>query len=543
MMGSSAVFEPVQAALRRRAATRARAEPPRMTPARKRALEIAADGLVRAKSALAAEAGCSTGVIDGLVEAGALVEVAIPERRLPRPQPGPRRRSSSATPRPRAAHAMRAAADARRLLRHAARRRHRLRQDRGLLRGRGAHPGEGAPGADHAAGDRAHQPVHGPLHGAASAARRSSGTPRCPRPSARRAWRAAATGEARVVVGARSALFLPYSDLGLIVVDEEHDGGFKQEDRVHYQARDMAVVRGSLGKFPVVLASATPSIESHVNARTGRYALRRAARPLLRRRAARGRDHRPAPASARDAASGCRRSLVDGHHRDARPRSSRRCCSSTAAATRRSRCAAPAATASTARSARPGWSSTATATGSTATTAASRCRCPRSAPSAATPDALVACGPGVERIAEEVAERFPEARVALLSSDLVPSLIEMREIIKTIEAGEADIIIGTQMVAKGHHFPQLATVGVVDGDLGLGQADPRAAERTFQLLHQVTGRAGRVLTAGRGFVQTYMPEHPVMQAIISGDREAFLDARDPPAPVGACCRPTAGSPR
>jgi primosomal protein N' (replication factor Y) len=112
--------------------------------------------------------------------------------------------------------------------------------------------------------------------------------------------------------------------------------------------------------------------------------------------------------------------------------------------------------------------------------------------------------------------------VALLSSDLVPSLIEMREVIKTIESGEADIVIGTQMVAKGHHFPQLATVGIVDGDLGLGQADPRAGERTFQLMHQVTGRAGRVLTAGRGLVQTYMPEHPVMQAIISGDRETFL---------------------
>jgi primosomal protein N' (replication factor Y) (superfamily II helicase) len=147
---------------------------------------------------------------------------------------------------------------------------------------------------------------------------------------------------------------------------------------------------------------------------------------------------------------------------------------------------------------------------------------PEKCPKCGDLDSLVACGPGVERIAEEVAERFKDAHVALLSSDLVPSLTDMREIIKKIEAGEADIIIGTQMVAKGHHFPQLATVGIVDGDLGLGQADPRAAERTFQLMHQVTGRAGRVLTAGRGFVQTYMPEHPVMQAIISGDRETFL---------------------
>ena len=139
-----------------------------------------------------------------------------------------------------------------------------------------------------------------------------------------------------------------------------------------------------------------------------------------------------------------------------------------------------------------------------------------------------------------------EARLALLSSDLVPSLTEMRDIIKTIEAGEADIIIGTQMVAKGHHFPQLATVGIVDGDLGLGQADPRAAERTFQLLHQVTGRAGRVLAvAGRGFVQTYMPEHPVMQAIITGDRDAFLESeiRQRQAGAAAALRPAGGADR
>jgi primosomal protein N' (replication factor Y) len=139
------------------------------------------------------------------------------------------------------------------------------------------------------------------------------------------------------------------------------------------------------------------------------------------------------------------------------------------------------------------------------------------------PDALVACGPGVERISEEVAERWPDARCVLLSSDLIPTLAEMRQVIHTIEAGEADIIIGTQIVAKGHHFPDLATVGIVDGDLGLGQADPRAGERTFQLLQQVTGRAGRAMARGRGLIQTHMPEHPVMQAIITGDREAFLE--------------------
>ena len=149
---------------------------------------------------------------------------------------------------------------------------------------------------------------------------------------------------------------------------------------------------------------------------------------------------------------------------------------------------------------------------------------PEKCPKCAEPGSLVACGPGVERVAEEVAERFPEARVALLSSDLVPGLTEMRDMIRKIEAGGIDIVIGTQMVAKGHHFPNLATVGIVDGDLGLAQgADPRAGERTFQLLHQVTGRAGRALALGRGYVQTHMPDHPVMEAIISGDREAFLE--------------------
>jgi primosomal protein N' (replication factor Y) len=149
---------------------------------------------------------------------------------------------------------------------------------------------------------------------------------------------------------------------------------------------------------------------------------------------------------------------------------------------------------------------------------------PEKCPKCAAEGTLVACGPGVERIAEEVKERFPDARLALLSSDLIPSLTEMRKVIKEIEQGETDIIIGTQIVAKGHHFPDLATVGVVDGDLGLAQgADPRAGERTFQLLHQVTGRAGRTFTQGVGLVQTHLPDHPVMEAIISGDREAFLE--------------------
>jgi primosomal protein N' (replication factor Y) len=323
------------------------------------------------------------------------------------------------------------------------------------------------------------------------------------------------------VVGARSALYLPLPRLGLIVVDEEHDASFKQDEGVIYNARDMAVVRGHIEGFPVVLVSATPSLESHVNARTGRYGYvhlpgRYSGAELPQVTAIDLRQHPPERGkwlspilveAVTETLAARQQALLYLNRRGYAPLTLCRACG------HRIDCPQCTAWLVEHRYRR-------------------RLNChhcgfalplPEKCPKCGEPDSLVPCGPGVERIAEEVGERFPAARVAILSSDLVPSLVEMREIIKTIETGEADIIIGTQMVAKGHHFPQLATVGVVDADLGLGQADPRAGERTFQLLHQVTGRAGRALTAGRGFVQTYMPEHPVMQAIISGDRDAFIE--------------------
>ena len=517
MMGSSAVFEPVKPRFGVKYNDGAR-EPPRMTTARKRALEIAADGLIRAKGALAAEAVCSTGVIDGLIAAGTLVEVAIPERRLPVPNPAHALTDLSEA-QARAAHAMRAAADAQAFsvtlidgvtgsgktevyFEAVARALEKGRQALIML----PEIALTSQFMDRFTRRFGCPPVE--WHSALSSAERG------------RAWRAVATGEARVVVGARSALFLPFKDLGLIVVDEEHDTGFKQEDRVHYQGRDMAVVRASLGKFAVVLASATPSIESHVNARSGRYAQvmlpsRYSGAELPQVVAIDLRRHPPETGkwlspvlveAVTETLANRQQALLFLNRRGYAPLTLCRTCGH--------RIDCPQCTA---------WL--------VEHRYRHRLNChhcgfslpiPEKCPKCSEPDALVACGPGVERIAEEVAERFPAARIAVLSSDLVPSLIEMREVIKTIEAGEADIVIGTQMVAKGHHFPQLATVGIVDGDLGLGQADPRAAERTFQLMHQVTGRAGRVLTVGRGLVQTYMPEHPVMQAIISGDREAFL---------------------
>jgi primosomal protein N' (replication factor Y) len=518
MMGSSAVFEPVKPRFGVRMNDGA-VPPLRMTPARRRALDIAADGLVRAKSALAAEAACTTGVVDGLIQAGNLVEIAIPEKRFGRPNPT-HASVEFADAQDRAVHAMRAAADGAFSVT--------------LLDGV---TGSGKTAVYFEAVARTLEQGRQALIMLPEIALTSQFMDRftarfgcapvewhsaLSSPERARAWRAAATGEARVVVGARSALFLPFKELGLIVVDEEHDGGFKQEDRVHYQARDMAVVRANLGKFPVILSSATPSIESHVNARTGRY--RNVILPgrysgvelpdvvtvdMRKEPPEKGKWLAPTLVAAlTETLDNKQQALLYLNRRGYAPLTLCRGCGH--------RFDCPQCTA---------WL--------VEHRYRNRLNChhcgfslhlPEKCPKCGEPDSLVACGPGVERIAEEVTERFPEARLALLSSDLVPSLTEMREIIKTIEAGEADIIIGTQMVAKGHHFPQLATVGIVDGDLGLGTADPRAAERTFQLLHQVTGRAGRVLTMGRGLVQTYMPEHPVMQAIITGDRDAFLES-------------------
>ena len=519
MMSAQSVFEPEKPRFGVRYVAGA-ADPPRMTPARQRTLDAACDGLIRARAALADLAGCSTGVVDGLVASGNLVEVAIPERR-PAHLSATHAANTFADEQARAVELLRGAVDARNFsvtlldgvtgsgktevyFEAVARTLEQGRQALVMLpeialtsqfMGR-FQSRFGGPPAE--------------WHSALSPADRG------------RIWKWVARGEARVVVGARSALFLPYPDLGLVIVDEEHDTGFKQEDRVHYQARDMAVVRGSLGAFPVVLASATPSIESHVNARTGRY--RHVVLPgrysgaempdvkavdLKAEPPEKGRWLSPPLVAAMTGtlADG-RQSLLYLNRRGYAPLTLCRSCG------HRIECPQCSAWLVEHRF-------------------RNRLNChhcgfslpvPERCPKCGSEGGMVACGPGVERVAEEVAERFPEARVVLLSSDLVPGLVEMRDIIKRIEAGEADIIIGTQIVAKGHHFPNLALVGIVDGDLGLAQgADPRAGERTFQLLHQVTGRAGRAHVAGRGLVQTYDPAHPVMQAIISGDREAFLE--------------------
>lgn len=519
MMSAQAAFEPEKTRLGVRLAEGA-APPARMSEARARALQFAADGLIRSKSELAQLAFCSTAVIDGLVKTGNLVDIAIPERAFPRPN-AEHVAVTFDGDQAIAVAALQSAIDGDCF-------------SATLLDGV---TGSGKTEVYFEAVARALQKGRQALIMLPEIALTSQFLDRFERrfgvkpvewhsalsPIERgRIWKGVALGKVRCVVGARSALFLPYPELGLIVVDEEHDQGYKQDDRVHYQARDMCVVRANLGKFPVVLASATPSIESHVNALNGRY--RHAiltgrysgaempdvsAIDLKREQPDKGRWLAPRLVEAMTETLGKgQQSLLFLNRRGYAPLTLCRSCG------HRFECPQCSAWLVEHRFKK-------------------RLNChhcgfslplPEKCPKCGAADSMVACGPGVERVAEEVAERFPHARLALLSSDLIPGLTEMRAMIHQIEAHEIDIIIGTQIVAKGHHFPDLALVGVVDGDLGLAHgADPRAGERTFQLLHQVTGRAGRAATAGRGLVQTYMPEHPIMKAIIAGDRDAFLN--------------------
>jgi len=334
-----------------------------------------------------------------------------------------------------------------------------------------------------------------------------------------RTWAAVAANEVSVVVGARSALFLPYANLGLIVVDEEHDPAYKQEDGAHYHARDMAVVRGSIAKIPVVLASATPSVESAVNARRGRYrhvhlperfggAYLPSVEAIDMRREGPPRGRFISPRLAEAVAGSLTRgeqALLFLNRRGYAPLTLCRACGF------RMQCPNCDAWLVDHRFKR-------------------RLVChhcgysvppPTECPHCHATDSFAAVGPGVERLEQEAGELFPQARILVLSSDLVESIERLRQELDDVAEGRFDLIIGTQLVAKGHHFPKLNLVGIVDADLGLGNGDPRAAERTFQLLHQVVGRAGREEGRGIGYLQTHQPEHPVMRALISGDREAF----------------------
>ncbi|WP_413873969.1 primosomal protein N' [Albidovulum sp.] len=338
----------------------------------------------------------------------------------------------------------------------------------------------------------------------------------------RRLWRMAGEGGVGLVVGARSALFLPFRDLGLIVVDEEHDTSYKQEDGVLYNARDMAVLRASLTEAQVILASATPCLETWANAEAGKYARldltsRFGAADLPEMRAIDMRAERIEPnrwigptlaGAVRDRIGKGEQALLFLNRRGYAPVTVCRACGHQIGCEhcdarmvehrflKRLVCHQCGET-------RP---------------------MPAACPSCHAEGRLAPVGPGVERLAEEVAERFPGARVAVLSSDLFASARALKDKIAEIAAGGADIIIGTQLVAKGHNFPLLTLVGVIDADLGLQGSDLRAAERTFQLMRQVSGRAGRAERPGVALLQTFQPEHAVIRAILSGEEEAFWRA-------------------
>jgi primosomal protein N' (replication factor Y) len=338
----------------------------------------------------------------------------------------------------------------------------------------------------------------------------------------RRAWRAIATGEAQVVVGARSALFLPYPNLGLIVVDEAHETSFKQEDGVQYHARDVAVMRAKLEELPVVLASATPSIETRHMAEIGIYQPLRlperygeAALPDIRAvdltldPPPRGRWLAPSLVRELEAnLEAGEQSLLFLNRRGYAPLTLCRACG------HRFQCPNCTAWMVEHRLVR-------------------RLAChhcghmmppPETCPECGEADSLVACGPGVERISEEVAALFPDARTAIVTSDTIWSPAKAAEFVGRMEAGEIDIVIGTQLVTKGYHFPNLTLVGVVDADLGLSGGDLRAAERSFQQIMQVAGRAGRGEKPGRVLVQTHDPAAPVIDALVRGDAEGFYAA-------------------
>ncbi|MGE0774216.1 MAG: primosomal protein N' [Sphingomonadaceae bacterium] len=338
----------------------------------------------------------------------------------------------------------------------------------------------------------------------------------------RRAWRAIATGEAKVVVGARSALFLPYRNLGLIVVDEAHEASFKQEDGVMYHARDVAVMRGHFEGCPVILASATPAIETQQQVTLGRYRELKlprrfgeavmpdiAAIDLLADPPPRGRWLAPTLIKAiEETLQRKEQVLLFLNRRGYAPLTLCRHCG------HRFQC--PNCTA---------WM--------VEHRLMARLQChhcghvmppPKACPECNEEDSLVACGPGVERIADEVAALFPEARRAIVTSDTIWSPARAADFVARMEANEIDIVIGTQLVTKGYHFPNLTLVGVIDADLGLQGGDLRAAERSFQQIAQVSGRAGRGVKKGHVLVQTHEPNAPVIKALVSGGAAGFYKA-------------------
>ena len=518
-MSAPAALEPLPQKAGWQLAAGAIGEEVRLTPARQRVLDLLGPGEVRAGSELAEAAGVSPGVVRGLADAGLLVPALLP-RGAAFPWPDPEHPGPKLAPEQDAAAAalrgkvavgefgvtlltgvtgsgktevyLDAIAEA-------------LRQGRQAL----VLLPEIALSAQWLERFRRRFGVDPALWHSELSSRTRRDT-----------WRAVAEGEAPVVVGARSALFLPFPALGLIIVDEEHETAFKQEDGVIYHARDMAVVRARLAKAACVLVSATPSLETLTNAETGRYdhlhlSERHGSAGLPAVEAIDLRSHPPergrflSPVlieAVRDTLARGEQAMLFLNRRGYAPLTLCRVCG------HRLRC--PNCTS---------WL--------VEHRAQRRLQChhcghaepiPQTCPECAAQGSLTPVGPGVERVLEEVEALFPDARRIVMASDTIPGPAAATAAAEAIAARQVDLIIGTQIVAKGWHFPHLTLVGVVDADLGLAGGDLRAAERTLQLLHQVSGRAGRAEAPGKVLLQSFAPEHPVMHALVSGDVAAFM---------------------
>lgn len=336
-------------------------------------------------------------------------------------------------------------------------------------------------------------------------------------------WKAIINNEVKIIIGARSALFLPYADLGLIVIDESHDASFKQEDVVNYQGRDMAVVRAKYEKIPLILSTATPDLETICNVEEGKYdevklKSRYAQAQLPDIKIIDLKQNKPIKGSwgmswlspilcdkLKANYEKGEQSVLFLNRRGYAPLVICRDCG------HRIQC--PNCTAWLTEHLRAG------------KLVCHHCgymtNIPKECPDCHSENGLTACGPGVERIAEEVKYRFPLAKTKVLSSDFVTNFKEVQQVIKEMENGEIDILIGTQILAKGHHFPELTLVGIVDADLGLMGSDLRASERTYQLLSQVSGRAGRGAKKGEVYLQTLYPENAVLNALVAGNSSDF----------------------
>jgi primosomal protein N' (replication factor Y) len=519
---SRGAFEPEN---KRTAYVRGSVTPPRMSEARKRTLEIAGDGLARSVPGLAEDANVSSAVVRGLITAGALIPTELPEfTTFPLPD------TAFATPQMSGDQG--AAADT-------------LRGAVGL-RKFSAHLLDGVTGSGKtevyfeavAEALRQNRQVMILLPEIALTiqflerfagrfgVRPAEWHSDLSQKERRRTYRAVMNGEARVVVGARSSLFLPFPELGLIIVDEEHEQAFKQQEGAIYHARDMAVVRARIEDCPVVLASATPSLESFVNAQGGRYShLKLTSRhgvaempevrliDLRHEREAKDAEVKgqwlspPLRAALERALGAGEQAMLFLNRRGYAPLTLCETCG------HKFTC--------------PHCSAWLVEHKYKKRLACHQCGyelpMPSDCPECKEPGTLIACGPGVERVAEEFAQFFPNARHSIASSDILHGPAETQAAIRAFAKREIDVLIGTQIVAKGHHFPQLTLVGVIDADLGGSDGDLRARERTFQLLHQVSGRAGRAEKPGLVLLQTRNPDDAVMQALTRGDRDGFYE--------------------